>query len=352
MTPERFEHLNKLTSPHLKKQCRSRQAISPRERLAITLRYLATGDSQRSMAFNFLVGRQTIRKIIEETCDVLAHVLKQYTSFPTTTSQWLTIAKEYFDEWDFPHVVGALDGKHIMIQAPPNSGSCYYNYKNFFSISMLAMCDANYRFTYLDIGSYGRDNDAAIFNRSSLFEAMSSASINVPENGMVGEHCLPYVILCDEIFPLKPWLLKPYPGRNLSEAQTVFNYRLSRARRTIENAFGILSSRWRVFRRPIQANIDLVVKMVQATTALHNYLLSTENARYTPQGYVDSYSTTGELIPGDWRLDDGAELNSFIHQGSNNTTTNAKVVRDRFCQYVNSNAGSVSWQLDYVRSTN
>ena len=83
--------------------------------------------------------------------------------------------------------------------------------------------------------------------------------------------------------------MKPYPGKDLDQCQRIFKYRLSRARQTIENAFGILIlvAKWRIFRRAIRADVTLVEKMVQATICLHNYLCLTENANYKPAGFVD-----------------------------------------------------------------
>ena len=111
----------------------------------------------------------------------------------------------------------------------------------------------------------------------------------------------PCTFLGDEIFPLRPWLMKPYPGKNLSHDQRVFNYRLSRSRRTIENAFGIFSARWRIFRRPIRADVSTVDKIIKATVCLHNYLLYTDNATYTPQGFVNSYCDDGKSVDVTWR---------------------------------------------------
>ena len=72
--------------------------------------------------------------------------------------------------------------------------------------------------------------------------------------------------------------MKPYPGQKLTIAQLIFNYRLSRAKRVIENVFGIMVSRFTIFRRPMVANVDKVVKVMKACVVLHNSLMKTNNA--------------------------------------------------------------------------
>ena len=108
----------------------------------------------------------------------------------------------------------------------------------------------------------------------------------------------PYFIIGNEIFPLKLWLMKPYGSRGLTTQQQVFTYRLSCARRTIENSFGILSARWSMFHQVIRADVHTVDMLVKATCYLHNYLLSTDNAKYLPPGFADSYANN-ELRDGD-----------------------------------------------------
>ena len=83
---------------------------------------------------------------------------------------------------------------------------------------------------------------------------------------------VPYCLVGDEIFPLENWLMRPYPGKNITEVQTVFNYRLSRACRVIKNAFGILVARWRIFKKSIFAKVKNVETSVLAALCLHNYL--------------------------------------------------------------------------------
>lgn len=104
-------------------------------------------------------------------------------------------------------------------------------------------------------------------------------------------------------------MLRPYPGSFLSENKRIFNYRLSRAQTIIENAFGIMATKFCIFRRAIVANPDKVTKITKAACCLHNYLKiseghnSTSNRPYCPPGYVDREDADGNLIPGDWRLE-------------------------------------------------
>ena len=81
---------------------------------------------------------------------------------PTNRDERLECSKEFEKLWHFPHVIGAIDGKHILIQCPFNSGAEYYNYKSQFSIVLLALVDAQYNFMYVHIGTQGRISDGCI----------------------------------------------------------------------------------------------------------------------------------------------------------------------------------------------
>lgn len=65
---------------------------------------------------------------------------------PPSKDDWKSISEEFMKKWQFPNCLGAIDGRHMRIQAPPNSGSAFYNYKQFFSMVLLAICDAGYKF--------------------------------------------------------------------------------------------------------------------------------------------------------------------------------------------------------------
>ena len=322
----------------------------------ITIRYLATGDSQQSQAFNFRIGKSTACNVVRETCKGIWSALNQkFLKAPCSAAEWKKIAVGMSNDWDFPNCVGALDGKHIAIECPANSGSNYYNYKKFYSLVLMALCDSRYYFTIVDIGNYGRDNDAHIFNNSVMGRAFITNEADIPPPSSVSGHTLPYVIVADEIFGLKPWLMKPYGGKGLSQSEEIFNDRLSRCRRTIENSFGILSARWRIFRRPIKATPEAVDLITKACICLHNYLRLTDNAYYVPGGFVDSEDSTGNIIQDDWRTaadgKSGALQSVSIGRAHNRSSFDANEVREKFKKFFLSAEGSLSWQERYVNST-
>lgn len=358
MSPERFDALVDLVRPHLPPRARRRpDQISAEERVAITLRYLCTGNSQASESFNFLAGRSTVSGIVKEVCKAIWQGLQIYLKTPSTTEEYKHIAGEFMEQWDFPHTIGAVDGKHIQIECPKYGGSDYYNRKGTHSTILMAVCDANYAFTHVSIGSYGKESDATIFSNMALAKRLEEKVEPVPpeEEIVPGGPSMPYFFVGDEIFPLKPWLMKPYPGQAQSLQQDVFNFRLSRARRTIENAFGILAAKWRIFRRPIRADVGTIDLICQAAVCLHNYLLTTDNAKYTPAGFVDSYTPGGKIVEGDWRqiVKDDARpaLGQLWQQGSNFSSLTARQVRDEVRQLVNGPL-ALSWQVAHVQGSN
>jgi len=254
---------------------------------------------------------------------------------PTTEHQWRTVADGFWTQWNFPHCLGALDGKHVRIQPPPDSGSLYYNYKHFNSVVLMALVDACYRFLYVDIGSYGRISDGGVFNSCSLAEALETNCLNIPGSSQLPESntVSPFVIVADDAFALRKYVMKPYSQKNLSREQRIFNYRLSRARRVVENAFGIMASRFRILLKAINLSPEKVQTVVMAICCLHNFLLRNP-------------TSAGQYIsPDDEPVADLAPLEK---QKVNRASNEAMRVRENLCLYFNSEAGSVSWQGNYI----
>ena len=152
----------------------------------------------------------------------------------------------------------------------------------------MALVDPHYKFLYVDIGSYGRFADGGVFNSCSLANALENdKQLNIPADcRLPGSNAIsPFVIVADDAFAMKRYLVKPYSSRNLNQEQRIFNYRLSRSRRVVENAFGIMSSRFRVFGKAIPLPPEKVTKLVLAVCCLHNFLLrnKTSAEQYTSE---------------------------------------------------------------------
>ncbi|XP_045034866.1 putative nuclease HARBI1 isoform X2 [Daphnia magna] len=264
MTPTIFEGLlQRIAQVGHKQDTTFRKCIPLGARLAMSLRYFATGDSLQSIAFGFRCGKSTASEIVIEMAKTIFTVLSPEFLRVPTTSEWKEIASDFFIRWNFANCCGAIDGKHVSIRCPGNSGLVYYNYKGFFSIVLMAMCDAKYRFTLYDIGAYGRECDKNVYSTSHISKSFDTNSTGFPPDCSLpftvdGDYPeMPHVVVADDAFSLKRYMLKPYPGRttgNMPRDKVVFNYRLSRARRIIENAFGIMSARFQLFLKSISAD--------------------------------------------------------------------------------------------------
>eukprot|EP00117_Sycon_ciliatum_P000418 scpid42286/ scgid6485/ len=128
-----------------------------------------------------------------------------------------------------PHCVGAIDGKHVNMQAPYNSGSTFFNYENHHSIVSIAVADAQYRFLTVHDGASGRQSDGGVFTNTSFGQALEDAATGIPDadTSVLGLGKCPCFLVGDEAFPLQGYLMWPYPGKNLSLCQRIFNYRLA-----------------------------------------------------------------------------------------------------------------------------
>lgn len=246
--------------------------------------------------------------------------------------EWQQVAIGFHAKWSFPNCLGALDGKHINIRPPPGTGSTFYNNEHTFSIVLMALVDSNYRFLYADVGCNGRISDGSVFGGCSLQEALEKRTVNIPAPSRLPEsdQLAPYCIVADKAFPLKEYIMKPYVKRRLSEQQQIFNCRLSQAQTVVDDAFGILANRFRVFQTtiPIQ-NTAKVEDVVLACCALHNFLRTECSEVYMPR--IKQEGEDNVTI----RLKQA----SLPH--TTNTSTQAKQLRDKLCQYFNSDIGKI-----------
>lgn len=233
---------------------------------------------------------------------------------PSTEGEWKNVEYNFRESWNFPGFAGSLDRKHVIIRAPSHSGSDFYNYKNSFSIVPLAVAEANYNFLYLDVGAKGRGSDGGIFQNSSLHAALETNCLNMPRD---------FSIVGDDAFPLKTYLMKPYSRRYMTQEERIYNYRLSRALREIENTFGILVSKFRIFEKPISLKIESVDDVVLACCSLLIW--------YVSSGLIDYEDENHRIIRGSWREIPTASLQDLprtaeIHNDKHNRFETSTVI--------------------------
>ena len=183
MSPESFQALLDIVGPRISKQStQMRESLSAAERLALTVRYLASGDSQISLSFAFRIGKSTVSNIVAEVSESIWLALKEkYVPFPSKKEQWKQISDDFYKTWNLPHCIGALDGKHVRIVAPKLSGTLYHNYKGYFSTVLLAICDAKYNIIYVNVEEYGSNNDSGVLNNSWLPDIFENRMYDIPE---------------------------------------------------------------------------------------------------------------------------------------------------------------------------
>ncbi|KAK0400906.1 hypothetical protein QR680_015512 [Steinernema hermaphroditum] len=336
MAPRTFHKLLRLVQPFLEPKKKKTTGICAEHMLVVTLRYLTTGNSFHSLHFAFRMGVSTVSKVVKKTCEALYKALKNNISFPETPDGWLELSNAFEQQWNFPHVLGAIDGKHIQIQKPCRSGSLFFNYKHFFSTVLLGVCDADYKFLYYDIGNYGHHHDSHVLESSSFGRKLQEGSFVFPEDSHLRGTgtLLSYFFLGDAGFPLQTRIMKPFAGIT-SKAQATFDYRLSRARRVIEDAFGILATRWRILLKDIETSTPLADSIVRACLHLHNFLSDEEpftRRRHNETGVDPELFVQARM--------ESAPVHPLRSQ---NPTTYAKMVRRKLVDYFR-REGRVRWQ--------
>ncbi|KAK0410369.1 hypothetical protein QR680_005093 [Steinernema hermaphroditum] len=253
--------------------------------------------------------------------NVVYHIEDRVEDVSRTSSEqeWRDIARGFEERWSFPHVLGCIDGKHIKLKKPAKSGSNYFNRKKDFSTVLLAVADSRYKFIYYDLGEFGHNHDSTIFQNSSLGVALSNKELDLPEDASRPDSTrfVPYFFLGDG---------------EATDYQETFNYRLSHARRVIENAFGILCSRWRILLKHIETDVVTSDWIVRCTLHLHNFLSDEEP--------FDERTIIAEMCP----LDEAA----MRRVNANRSSEEALQIRNTLADYF-INEGSVPWQYSRLR---
>lgn len=302
------------------------------------------------MASVYRISKSSFHKIVKQVSFAIITELRNE-FIELNEESWIDISNEFNYKWQLPNCLAAFDGKHIAIKKPKNAGSDYFNYKRFHSIILMAAVDANYRFISIDVGAKGAEGDANVFSRSELGRKIKedSPSLNLPPDSLVGNTILPYYFIGDDAFPLMKRMLKPYsPSRRrspLTPEEQIFNYRLSRARRCVENAFGILVTKWACTGKTFHCHPNSVKLIVAACCSIHNFLIRRNEASYIPEQYRDLLDANGEYVNGIWRENSTVQtLPSISFTARGRSSEIGSQMRDIVKDFVNSPQGNIEFQ--------
>nr|CAI5829777.1 unnamed protein product [Callosobruchus analis] len=241
-------------------------------------RYLASGCTFTDLYYTYRLGLATISIIARDVSLAIWNVLRLECLPASTKQKWEDIASCSEKSANFPNCFSAVDGKHIRIKCPKKTGSTFFNYKSYFSIVLQGIADANNKFIAVEVGAYDRQSDGRTFSDSNIYQRLEAKTLNIPGNENIPSTNIPapYVLLGDDACPLKTYLLKPYSRQRLGIEERIFNYRLSRARRCVECAFGILVAKWRCLKTELQIAPDKVDIIVKCVCLLHNIIIDME----------------------------------------------------------------------------
>ncbi|XP_048345372.1 protein ANTAGONIST OF LIKE HETEROCHROMATIN PROTEIN 1-like [Sphaerodactylus townsendi] len=320
MTKDTFLELCEKLRPELQRQTTTMRApLSVEKRVGIALWKLATTECYRSVANHFGVGRSTVGEVFIEVCLAIEKLLfKKVVSLEDPKE-----VMEGFAEMGFPNCVGVVDTTHIPLICTFRKGTSV-SQKGFFPMSMQGTVDHRGRFIDIELSWCGKDKDASFFQTLGLCEAMDQGSF-VPGNPTMtlSDVEIPPLILGDESYPLKKWLMTPFTG-NLDPRKERFNSHLSDCRKMAGHAFGLLKGRWRCLATRLEVAEENVIPVVVGSVVLHNICESRGHA----------------LLDGPWVQDGAWDQTPEGHlkfPTSTEDTRNGNQVREVLASYFMSN---------------
>ncbi|KAJ8672373.1 hypothetical protein QAD02_003632 [Eretmocerus hayati] len=404
MTLNQFQRLHNLVRHRLTKYS-PRGSLSAELKLAATLNYMVHDTSVKEVAWHYLIGRTTLYEFIPDVCRAISETLRpRYMRFPSNNQEWDAIAQGFWDKYQIPNCVGALDGKHFRIRQPAHSGASFWNWKRFYSVNVMAVCDSDGYFMWVSAGALGSLNDSTVFRNTNLGAALYQDDlpiINQRSRLPNTDVNLTRFLIADGGFPLERFMLRPFPTvRPMPLERRIFNIRLGTARRVIERAFGILTKKFRCFENPLDFNLETIDLIILTSFILHNYLLTesrdvdVDRHRYghdsddddsssdedseleddasslasqSSSGISCEESSRSRSSDSDASMDD-ADDGSDVEQSSSSSSSEessevssedeefddvnpdaqGELMRDILCQYFTSPAGNVEWQWDLI----
>lgn len=254
-----------LDSAVTKKDTMLRLAIPVRQRVAVCIWRLATGEPLRLVSKRFGLGISTCHKLVLEVCAAIRNVLMpKYLQWPNE-NKMSEIKNEFRGISGIPNVGGSMYTTHIPIIAPKNSVAAYFNkrhternQKTSYSITVQGVVDPKGVFSDVCIGWPGSMSDDQVLEKSALFQRANKGLLkDVWVVGNAG-------------YPLMDWVLVPYSHQNLTWAQHSFNEKIEENQKVAKDAFMRLKARWTCLQKRTEVKLQDLPVLLGAACVLHN----------------------------------------------------------------------------------
>lgn len=216
----------------------------------------------RIISEKYDISKSTAWLYVRKVTKALKELASNYITWPSG-ARVRQIMDKFKERHNFPGVIGAIDGSHILITAPKREQASYCNRKGQHSVILQAVCDASYVFLDVFVGFPGSVHDARVFYNSPLgIKARENPELLFPNN----TH-----ILGDSAYKCTNYLLTPYRDNgHLSRKQKNYNFKHSSTRVYIEQTFGLLKGRFRILKHVNFYNTEFISELVVACCVLHN----------------------------------------------------------------------------------
>lgn len=280
---------------------------------------LSCQESYRIIAERFQTSKSVICTSLHHFCRLVSGHLEHRISWPSGSAVGDTV--KGFKEAGFPGCIGAMDACRIVISKPKDVEDldAYINEKNVFSTTLLAVCDNEYRFTYVNVGHPGTFEDADVFRRCELFEAFNDDPHSLlPAEFHVDNSVYTYHIVADAGFPLSEFVMTPYEDNGcLTPQETEYNRRHSSAMTKMSKSVSLLKGRFRRLKILLMQHLAQCSVAIKTCCILHNICLEEGNLDATAIDDVDIPPSAVESCS-EHRICDGgvtkrnAIANSFI----------------------------------------
>lgn len=267
LSPDTFEMVLSLIGPALNSTGTpfGKKPISAEKQLFIALWFMATPDSYRSICVKFGVGKATAFRAVRRVTYALHCIAPRFIQWPKDDVA-TAIMERFKRTCGFPNVIGAIDGTHVKIRAPPIDAAFYINRKGFPSLNVQLVSDSCGLFIHCYAGEVGSIHDARVFRNSPVADFLQRPDVYFPNDSH---------LIGDAAYTIHPHLLVPFRDNgHLSNRQQNFNSCLSSTRMAIERAIGQLKIRFRILLDCLPlTDVKKIPEFIIASCVLHNICL-------------------------------------------------------------------------------